>query len=84
MHKNIKGEITRKVLKRKLSFLNGTYRHGLFYITVKYSNQYSNYRADTKMFTDGWNSRRTDARLIAIFPEPLGRGTKRKGNACSF
>ena len=36
MHKNIKGEITQKVLKQGLSFLYATHRHDLFYITVKY------------------------------------------------
>ena len=34
--KNIKGEITKKVIKRKLSFLYATHCHDLFYITVKY------------------------------------------------
>ena len=36
MHKSIKGEKTQRVLKRGLSFLYATYRHDLFYITVKY------------------------------------------------
>ena len=34
--KSINGEITKKVLKRELSFLYVTHRHDLFYITVKY------------------------------------------------
>ena len=34
--KNIKGEITQKVLKQELSYLYVTHRHNLFYITVKY------------------------------------------------
>ena len=34
--KNIKGEITQKVIKRELSFLHVTHCHDLFYITVKY------------------------------------------------
>ena len=34
--KIIKGEITQKVRKHELSFLYATYRHDLFYITVKY------------------------------------------------
>ena len=46
--KSIKGEITQKVIKRELSFLNVTYCHDLFYITVKsvlskYSKRYSSY-----------------------------------------
>ena len=32
------------------------------------------------MFMDGWTDRRlTDARLIAISPEPFGRGIKKAG-----
>ena len=33
---NHQGEITQKVWKRELSFLYETYRHDLFYITVRY------------------------------------------------
>ena len=33
---NNQGEITQKVWKRELPFLYVTYRHDLFYITVKY------------------------------------------------
>ena len=42
MHKNIKGEMTQKVLKRGLSFLYATHRHDLFYITVKYHQNIPN------------------------------------------
>ena len=40
--KNIKGEITQKVLKQGLSFLYMTHRHDLFYITVKYHQNIPN------------------------------------------
>ena len=39
-------------------------------ISSKYFKRFSSYRAVTKMLTDG----RTDARPIAISPEPFGRG----------
>ena len=42
MHKNIKGKITQKVIKRELSFLYATHRHDLFYITVKYHQNIPN------------------------------------------
>ena len=43
MHKkSIKGEITQKVLKGKLSFLYATHRHDLFYIIVKYHQNIPN------------------------------------------
>ena len=43
MHKNIKGKITQKVLKRELSFLYATHLHDLFYIlTVKYHQNIPN------------------------------------------
>ena len=40
--KNIKGEITQKVIKRELLFLYATHRHDLFYITVKYHQNIPN------------------------------------------
>ena len=41
----------------------------------KYSERYSSYWADTKMFVDGrTDRRRTDASLIALSPEPSERG----------
>ena len=50
-------------------------------VSSKYSERYSSYSADTKMFTDRrtyvrTDRRRTDARLIAISPEPFVRGIK--------
>ena len=60
MHKKHQKVITQAALKRDLSFLYAAHRHDLFYITVKYqvsskySERYSSYRADSKMFTDGW------------------------------
>ena len=41
-HRNIKGEITQKVLKRELLFLYATHRHDPFYITVKYNQNIPN------------------------------------------
>ena len=78
--KSIKGEITQNVLKEKLSFLYETHRHDLFYIPVKYHQNILNgiqiiertpKCLRTGVRTDG---RRTDARPIAISPEPFGRG----------
>ena len=63
-----------KVLQGELSFLYMKHRHDLFYITVKYHQQFSSYKADTEMFTDGL----TDARLIVISPETFSRGIKRR------
>ena len=40
--KRIKGEITQKVIKGRLSFLCATHRHALFYITVKYHQNIPN------------------------------------------
>ena len=53
-------------------------------VSSTYSKRFSNHRADTKMFTDGRMDRQTDGRtdgrtntrLIAISPEPFGRGIK--------
>ena len=42
MHKNIKGEITQKVVKQAVSFLYATHCHDLFYITVKYHENIPN------------------------------------------
>ena len=42
MHQSIKGEITKKVLRRELSLLYATHRHDLFYITVKYHQNIPN------------------------------------------
>ena len=42
MHKSIKGEISKKVLKRELSFSYMTHLHALFYITVKYHQNIPN------------------------------------------
>ena len=77
MHlKSIKGEITQKVIKRGLSFLYATHRNDRFYITVKYQQNIPNgiqviERTRKGLRTDGQT---TDARLIAISPEPFGRG----------
>ena len=82
MHKkSIKGEITQKVLKRELSFLYVTHSHDQFYITVKYHQNIPNgfqvkERTRKCLQTDVWMDRRIDTRLIAIFPEPFGRGIK--------
>ena len=83
MHKNIKGEIIKKVIKRELSFLYATHRNDLFYISVKYHQSIPNgiqviERTRKCLRTDGrTDDGRTDARLIAISPEP-GRGMKLK------
>ena len=58
MHKSIKGEITQKVLKRELSFLYATHRHDLFYIIVKYHQNFPNgfqviERTQKCLWTDG-------------------------------
>ena len=42
MHKNIKGEQTKKVSKQGLSFLYATHRHDLVYIPVKYHHNIPN------------------------------------------
>ena len=76
--KSIKGEIIQKVIQRELSSLFATHYHYLLYCEAssKYSKRYSSYLADTKMLTEGRTYGRTDARLIAISPEPFGRGLK--------
>ena len=80
--KGIKGEITKSVLKLKLSFLYGTHRHDPFYMSVKYQQNIPNgiqviKRTQKCLRTDRRTDRRTDARLIAISLEPFGRGIKR-------
>ena len=81
--KSMKGEITQKVLKRELSFLYATHCQDLFYITVKYHQnittgfQVIERTRNAYGRTDVRTDRRTDARLIAISPEPFGRGIKR-------
>ena len=76
MHK--KASKAQKVLRGKLSFLHGTHHHDLFYITVKYHQNIPNGFQVIK-----WTRKclrmdvRTDARLIAISPEPFSRGIKR-------
>ena len=82
--KNIKGEITQKVIKRELTFLFATHRHNLFYITMKYHQNIPNgiqviERTRKCLRTDGrtdgqTEDGRTDARLIAISLEHFGRG----------
>ena len=81
--KSIKGEITQKVLKQALIFVRNTSSWPVLHnceLSSKYSKRYSSYWADTKMFTYGWMYGQTDgwtdARLIAISPEPFGRGIK--------
>ena len=77
MHKNIKGEITQKVIKRELSLLYATHRHDLFYITVKYhQNIPKGILSGHENVHGRTDRRRTDARLIAISPEPFGWGIK--------
>ena len=88
--KSIKGEITQKVIKRELSFLYATHRHDLLYITIKYQKNIPNSIQviertrkclRTGVLTDGRTDRRqTDARLIAISPEPFGLGIKKMYN----
>ena len=70
MHKNIKGEISQKVIKQELFFLYATHRHDLFNITVKYHQNIPNgiqviERTRKCLRTDG---RRTDATLIDLPP----------------
>ena len=72
--------------KRELSFLSATHRHDLFYITVKYHQNIPNsiqFIEQTRkcLLTDVRTDRQTDdgltpGRLIAISPEPFGRGDK--------
>ena len=50
-------------------------------VSSKYSKQYSSYRVDTKLFTDGHTDgmtdrQWTDTRLITISLEPFSRGIK--------
>ena len=49
-----------------------THRHDLFYLTVKYNKNVLNCFQVIERTRNG----RTDARLIAISPEPFGRGIK--------
>ena len=69
----MKGEITQEVLKRESSFLYATHGHDLFYITVKYHQNIPN---SFQVIERTRKCLRTDARLIAISPEPFGRGIK--------
>ena len=80
--KSIKGVITQKVIKQELSFLYATHRHNLFYITVKDHQNIPKVIQVTErtrkcLWTDGQTDGRMDPRLIAISPEPIGRGIKR-------
>ena len=81
-----KGEIIQKVQLQELPFLYATHRHDLFYITVKYHENIPKgiqdiertrkcLRTDGRT-ADGRTDGRMDARLIAISPEPFGRGKK--------
>ena len=70
--KHQRGDISKK-LKRGLSFLYVTHRHDLFYITVKY--HYQNIQNGFQVIEQTEN-RQTEARFIAISPEPFGRGIK--------
>ena len=56
-----------------------THRHDLFYITVNYHQNIPNgiqVIKRTQIVYGRADRRRTDARLIAIYPEPFGRGDK--------
>ena len=76
--KSIKGEITKKVLKRGLSFLYATHRHDLFYITVKYHQNIPNgiqviERTRNCLRTDGWiDDGRTQG--SSLYPPKLSVG----------
>ena len=80
--KNIKVEITQ--IKLELSFMYATHRHNLFYINMKYHQNIPNgiqviERTRKCLWTDvRTDGRRTDARLIAISPEPLRSGDKKE------
>ena len=59
----IKRDITKKVIKRELSFLYATHRHDLFYVTVKYHQTIPNgiqviERARKCLRTDGRQAHR--------------------------
>ena len=77
MHKKHQREDTSKTIKARSLILYATHRRDLFYITVKYHQNIPNgiqfiERTRKCLRTDG----RTVARLIAISPEPFGRGKK--------
>ena len=77
-------------MARVTILVRDTNRHDLFYITVKYHENIPKGIQDIErtrkcLRTDGRTQEsvygrtdgRTDARLIAISPEPFGRGIKR-------
>ena len=63
--KSIKGEITQKVLKGKLSLLYATHHHDLFYITVKY---HQNIPKGFQVIERTWKCLRTDVRTDGRTP----------------
>ena len=78
--KHQRGDYSKSIKARALIFVRDTLSWHVLHsyeVSSKYSKRYPSYWADTKMFTDGRTGRRrTDARLIAISPEPFGRGIK--------
>ena len=67
MHKKHQRRENSKVLKGELSCLYATHRQDLYTCEVSsiYSKWFSSYRADTKMFMDGWTDGRQAHRYIA-------------------
>ena len=82
--KNIKGEITQKIIKRELSFLYATHRQDLLYITVKYHQNIPNgiqviERTRKCLRTDGQT---TDGRQAHRYIPRTFRSGDIKGKVC--
>ena len=81
MHKQHQRGDNSKGIKVRALILYATHRHNQFYITVKYHQNIPNgirviERTRKCLRTDGRTGGWMDARLIAMSPEPFGRGIK--------